>query len=480
MSEPGQPAAGQPAAATTDGPASSAAGTPAAGTPAAASPDAPQGDRPTDPARRRFFREFAQELFQTAATVVGAATALQRSSAEAAGAILNPSATFLPPVVDETAPTIHVAPPVGFRTAFRLDDERLLLIDQRRLPNQLVEIECRTANDVAHEIREMTIRGAPAVGQAAALGLALTARRSRTSQPYARSAIVRAGSRTLLAARPTSRYIHWTVDRLISRFDGFGASEEDGEAIATAMLDEAEAIVAEATADHGRLIEAGLGLLPPPGERPLAILTHGSTGVLGGGQVGTALAIAVAAAQAGRELVVYVDESRPNLEGARITTWELTQAGVQHVLIADGAAGWLLAAGRVDLVLVGAERIAANGDTANDVGTYPLAAVAARHGVPFYVCAPLGCVDPDTSDGTRIPIEQRSAVEVTRLAGVPVAPPETAVLNPVYDVTPHDLIRAFVNEEGIIEPPFGRTIEAAIASRAARYPAPPPREPAVP
>ena len=206
------------------------------------------------------------------------------------------------------------------------------------------------------------------------------------------------------------------------------------------MRAEADAIVFEATTDHGRLAGFGLAVLPPLEERPVRILTHCNTGPLACGQYGTALGIVQAAHHAGRPVHVWVDETRPYLQGARLTAWELAQAGVPHTLLPDVAAGYLMSRGEVDLILVGADRVAANGDTANKVGTYTLAVLAARHGVPFYVCAPTSSIDLATATGAEIVIEERSPDEVTSFRGVRIAPPDTAVRNPAFDVTPADLI----------------------------------------
>ena len=220
------------------------------------------------------------------------------------------------------------------------------------------------------------------------------------------------------------------------------------------MRAEADQIVLEATTDHGRLAEFGLAALPTPVDRPLRILTHCNTGPLACGQFGTALGVVQVAHHAGREIHVWVDETRPYLQGARLTAWELQQAGVPHTLIPDVAAGSLMKAGEVDVVLVGADRIAANGDTANKVGTYPLAVLAARHDIPFYVVAPLSSVDLDTPDGDAIPIEERSADEVLELRGVRIAPVGTTARNPAFDVTPGDLVSGVVTEEGVVRAPF--------------------------
>jgi methylthioribose-1-phosphate isomerase len=234
------------------------------------------------------------------------------------------------------------------------------------------------------------------------------------------------------------------------------------------MRREAELIVAEATDDHGRLAQAGLAVLPDVGDRELRLLTHCNTGSLACGQFGTALGIVQAAFFAERPLRVWVDETRPYLQGARLTAWELAQAGVPYTLIPDVAAGSLMAGGLVDAVLVGADRVAANGDTANKVGTYPLSVLAARHGVPFYVCAPLSSVDLETPDGAAIPLEERPAKEVTEIRGQRIAPAGAEVWNPAFDMTPADLITGIVTEEGVLRPPFGPALRAAMDRRDAR------------
>ncbi len=437
---------------------------------------APMADPPPDPdtelrlARRRFFRQFAGDLLQTAATVAGAAQALQRASAEAAGAILDPASAALR-LEDAGSPTEPPpsGAPTGFRTPFREGDDVLYLIDQRRLPDALVEVEVRNGPEAASAIREMIVRGAPAIGQVAALGLALSAGRARETQPYARRAILRGAAAALKAARPTAVNLGWAVDRLMARYDQLGDLTEDGDAVAAALRAEADAIVHEATTDHGRLAEFGLAALPVRDFGPLRILTHCNTGPLACGQFGTALGIVQAAHHAEREIAVWVDETRPYLQGARLTAWELAQAGVPHTLIPDVAAGFLMSRGEVDVILVGADRVAANGDTANKVGTYPLAVLAARHGIPFYVCAPTSSIDPATPDGASIEIEERSADEVLEVRGVRIAPPGTAVRNPSFDVTPAELIGGIVTEEGVVRPPFATGLAAAIAAASARW-----------
>ena len=370
------------------------------------------GGPPVDLGRRRFFRAFAGELIQTAATVAGAAQALQQISAQAAGAILNPdgAAALLGPAGDDPAGTPGASSgPTGFRTPFREDGGTLYLIDQRRLPDVLEEYPCRYAGEVAFAIREMIVRGAPAIGQVAAIGLAMGAEQQRHGMPYARRATLRGAAQALIRTRPTAVNLRWAVERVMARYDEIGDLSEDGDAIADAMRAEADAIVFEATTDHGRLAGFGLELLPSFEDRPVRILTHCNTGPLACGQYGTALGVVQAAHHGGRDVHVWVDETRPYLQGARLTAWELAQAGVPHTLLPDVAAGHLMARGEVDVILVGADRVAANGDTANKVGTYPLAVLAARHGIPFYVCAPTSSVDLTTASGDDIELEERDA-----------------------------------------------------------------------
>jgi methylthioribose-1-phosphate isomerase len=423
-----------------------------------------------DLARRRFFRQFAGELFNGAAGVVGAAQALQQMTAEAAGAILDPgSVAHGSPVA---APAVPPAPS-GFRTPFRETPGVLHLIDQRKLPDVLEEYRARSASEAAFAIREMIVRGAPAIGQVGAIGLTLTADKARTTRPYARRATLRGAAKTLIGARPTAVNLRWAVERVMAAYEAIGDLSEDGDAIADAMRAETDTIIFETTEDHGRLAAFGLEALEFPDDRPLRILTHCNTGPLACGQFGTALGIVQVAHHAGREVHVWVDETRPYLQGARLTAWELAQAEVPHTLIPDVAAGHLMARGEVDVVIVGADRIAANGDTANKVGTYPLAVLAARHGIPLFIAAPISTVDLGTPEGEAIPIEERKATEVLNVRGVRIAPPNTEVRNPAFDVTPSDLITGIVTEEGVVRAPFDEGLAEAVARREVRRAASP-------
>jgi len=443
-----------------------------------------------DVGRRKFFRQFAAEVIHSATTAAGAAGALQRAASEAAGAILSPDNAFgsgaagssgaggapsinpmfglSPNLLAPTPPPANPAPGEarGFRTAFRMEARRILFIDQRKLPGELVEYACSDGGEVAIAIREMVVRGAPALGQAAAYGLALTAEQSRSLSLPDRKARLRGAETALRQSRPTAVNINWALDRMLARIDRLGDLADNGDVVAGVLRVEADAICAEATRDHGALADFGLSLLPPTPGRELRLLTHCNTGPLACGQFGTALGIVQAAWAANRRLEIFVDETRPYLQGARLTAWELVQAGVPYTLLADGAAGSLLATGQIDAILVGADRIAANGDTANKVGTYPLSVMAARHGVPLYVCAPLSSVDLATADGSLIPIEMRPEEEVFNAGGVRVAPRFGKAWNPAFDVTPAALISAIVTEEGVLRPPFGPAIAAAVAAKA--------------
>lgn len=442
-------------------------------TPIEGAPAAVEAVEVADPTRRQFFRQFAGDLVTSAAHVVGAVTELRDRSAAEAGILLGEPAAAASggtaPITGTSTGETPNGAPSGFRTPFRFEsDNVLLVIDQRKLPDVLVEVPVRSASDAANAIRLMIVRGAPAIGQVAAIGLALTGRITAQSQAHARRAILEGAANMLRAARPTAINLRWAVDRLMARYHEIGALSPDGEAIRAALHDEAMAIVAEATDDHGRLAEAGLAILPQPADRPLQVLTHCNTGPLACGQFGTALGVVQAAHQVERPLHVWVDETRPYLQGARLTAWELLQAGVPHTLLPDMAAGPLMAAGEVDVILVGADRVAANGDTANKLGTYTLAVLAARHGVPFLVCAPLSSVDLDTADGAAIPIEDRPGIEVSEIRGIRIAPEGTAVRNPSFDVTPAELITAIVTEEGALRAPFGPALRAAMDRRDAR------------
>jgi methylthioribose-1-phosphate isomerase len=312
----------------------------------------------------------------------------------------------------------------------RWDEDALLILDQRRLPREEIWLRCPTPESVAEAIRTLAVRGAPAIGLAAAYGMALAGDRE-------------AAGALLRSARPTAVNLAWAVDRSLAADDPLELARE-------LHQDQRDADL--------RMGELGARLFAP-GDRAL---THCNTGALATGGLGTAGGVLAAAWELGRLAEVWVDETRPLLQGARLTAWELGRAGIPHRVIADAAAGGLMARGLVDRVVVGADRIAANGDVANKVGTYPLAVLAARHEIPFYVAAPLSTIDAGTATGAEIPIEERDPAEVLA-AG---APAESDALNPAFDVTPADLVTALITEAGVLEAPYGASIAAATQAAA--------------
>jgi len=336
-------------------------------------------------------------------------------------------------------------------------DDGMGILDQTRLPAEEVRVECRSVEEVADAIRRMAVRGAPVLGVAAAYGMALAARRSRAGDlPPLVEELERAGA-MLIATRPTAVNIRWAVDRVLAR----ARSAVDRPSAQEAVLEEALAIEredAEACAALGRF---GSELVP----RGARILTHCNTGMLCTAGIGTAMGVIYRAHLEGKGIHVWVDETRPVWQGARLTAWEFQRLGVPMTLIPDMAAGSLMAAGRVDLVIVGADRIAANGDVANKIGTYSLAVLAKHHGVPFYVAAPTSTLDPDTPSRAEIRIEERDPSEVTTALGLPVAPPETPAENPAFDVTPAELVTAVVTERGVVRPPLGESLRPLLAER---------------
>jgi methylthioribose-1-phosphate isomerase len=318
---------------------------------------------------------------------------------------------------------------------------RLRLLDQRALPQRVRYVTCASAAAVADAIRRLVVRGAPAIGAAGAYGVALAAGRG------SRAAVEQAATR-LAAARPTAVNLARAVDRALAAYDAGGAG---------AALAEAHAVASEDVLANRALGSFGQPLVP---ERA-RVLTHCNAGALACVGYGTAIGIIRAAAEAGKQPRVWVDETRPVLQGARLTAWELDRLGIEHTLIADSMAGALMATGEVDLVIVGADRVAANGDVANKIGTYALAVLAQHHRVPFVVAAPTSTVDLATPDGTRIAIEERSPDEVTRVGGVRTAPAGTPALNRAFDVTPAALVGAIVTDRGVARPPFERSLRGA-------------------
>lgn len=321
------------------------------------------------------------------------------------------------------------------------------IVDQTVLPESLVTRDLETAEQVAEAIQRLQVRGAPLIGIAAAMGLVAGLRERRGGPRAAFLARLEELAGLLGATRPTAVNLHTALARMRRVA---AATPGDGSSLWDRLSGEASAILEEDRAMCRRIGEQGLSLIPAGAQ----VLTHCNAGALATGGIGTALAPIYVAHETGRQVHVWVSETRPLLQGARLTTWELRHAGIPCTLVTDGMAGALLRAARVDAVLVGADRIAANGDFANKIGTYGLAVLALHHGVPFYCVAPSSSIDPATATGDAIPIEQRAAAEVTSLLGRPTAPPGTAAWNPAFDVTPSRYVTGYLTDHGLVRPPF--------------------------
>ncbi|MEX0937959.1 MAG: S-methyl-5-thioribose-1-phosphate isomerase [Pirellulales bacterium] len=339
-------------------------------------------------------------------------------------------------------------------------DGRLVLLDQTRLPLEQVEITCRTVEDVWEAIRSLRVRGAPAIGVAAAYGVCIAAQTSADDRPQSILDAVASGCERLATSRPTAVNLFWALDRMRRTAERLAASQS-GRAMHEALLAEAHAIAEEDRRMCDEIGRIGAELLSD-GQ---GVLTHCNAGALATAGSGTALAVITAAHRAGKRLRVFVDETRPLLQGSRLTAWELLQEGVPATLICDNAACHLMGEGRVQAVVTGADRIAACGDVANKIGTYAVAVAAAAHDIPFYVAAPTSTFDLSIESGRQIPIEQRAAGEVTCGLGKQTAPDGVEVYNPAFDVTPARLIRAIITERGLIEPVTAQRIAEVVGGR---------------
>jgi methylthioribose-1-phosphate isomerase len=353
-------------------------------------------------------------------------------------------------------------------------DEGVVMLDQRLLPEQEIYLTLRTGEEVAAAIRDMAIRGAPAIGVAAAMGLALGFVRGGDAPPPERTARFEALARLFGATRPTAVNLFWAIARMRRRFEAHRG--EPFPALGAALRNEALAIQEEDVAANRRMGRLGASLLPDR----CRVLTHCNAGALATAGYGTALGVLRAAVEAGKSVAVYADETRPFLQGTRLTAWELRRDGIPVTVLSDNMAGHLFQKRSIDLVLVGADRIARNGDVANKIGTYTIAVLAREHGVPFYVAAPTTTVDLALADGTAIPIEERDPDEVTRFAGRRLAPEGVRAIHPAFDVTPGRLISAIITERGVARPPYDETLAALCAggappaeAQASADPAPP-------
>jgi len=327
-------------------------------------------------------------------------------------------------------------------------DEGVRFIDQTKLPTEETYVTCKTYQEVADAIRTMIVRGAPAIGVAAGMGVAIGVEKSAArdiatlKQEFSEICSVIAGT------RPTAVNLFWGVRRMQQKFGE--VSGQPIPAIKKALVEEAQRMHAEDIAANQAMGKHGAVLLPSSG----TILTHCNAGALATAGYGTALGVIRAAVDSGKKLQVFADETRPFLQGSRLTAWELMKDGIPTTVISDNMAGAMMRLGKIDAIVVGADRIAANGDVANKIGTYTVAVLAKEHGIPFYVAAPFSTVDLETADGSQIPIEQRAASEVTHMAGRQLTPDGVMIENPAFDVTPHQYVSAIITERGVVREPY--------------------------
>jgi methylthioribose-1-phosphate isomerase len=327
----------------------------------------------------------------------------------------------------------------------------VVMIDQTKLPREEVYVTCTNYGEVAAAIRSMVIRGAPAIGVAAAMGIAIGMRDAETEQQFEQVCSV------LAATRPTAVNLFWAIDRMRRKFQTLRGKPIDD--VREELIAEAQRIRLEDIAINECIGKNGAGLVPDG----KTVLTHCNAGALATAGYGTALGVIRAAVAAGKHIDVFADETRPFLQGARLTVWELQHDGIPTTLITDNMAGHFLQSGRIGCVVVGADRIVANGDVANKIGTYSLAVLAKENQVPFYVAAPVSTLDLKLASGREIPIEQRAAAEVTHVFGVPVAPEGTAVENPAFDVTPNRYVTAIVTERGVARPSYLESLRKLVS-----------------
>jgi len=338
-------------------------------------------------------------------------------------------------------------------------DQGVVMVDQRRLPTEVIRHTYTDYRDVAAAIRDMVIRGAPAIGVAAAMGFALGVLRSKAKTVEELRAEVPQIADALAHTRPTAVDLFWAIKRMRDRFDTLAAAG-DLAPLKREMVAEARRVHADRWADDEAIGKFGAALLPAEGQ----IMTQCNAGALATAGIGTALGVIRVAAEQGRKMHVLVPETRPYLQGSRLTAWELHEDGIPLTLITDNMVGHFFKKGHVGAVVVGADRIAANGDTANKIGTYQIAVLAREHNVSFYVAAPISTLDLAIPSGEQIPIEERAAEEVTHIRGVRIAP-EVAVANPAFDVTPARLIAAIITERGVARAPYTDSLRKLAAAR---------------
>ena len=337
-------------------------------------------------------------------------------------------------------------------------DDAVVMIDQRKLPVTEIYVTCKTANDVAKAIKTMVIRGAPAIGVAAAMGIALGMRRSKATGTKQFTTEFQKLCDLMAATRPTAVNLFWAIERMKRTF----AEAAQGGCSVDELKDRLQL---EALKIHDEDVQScrdmgafGAELVP----HEARILTHCNAGALATAGYGTALGVIRAAAERGKNIAVLADETRPFLQGARLTAWELVKDGIKTTVITDNMSASMMRLGHVDLVVVGADRIAANGDVANKIGTYGVAVLAKEHGIPFYVAAPLSTIDLETPDGSRIPIEERNDREVTHVGASRLTPEGALIRNPAFDVTPAKYVTAIITERGVARPPYAESLASLV------------------
>ncbi len=340
-----------------------------------------------------------------------------------------------------------------------MQPDAIVMIDQRKLPAQEVYVHCTTANEVARAIKTMVIRGAPAIGVAAAMGLALGMRNSKALGTKQFAVEFNKLCELMAGTRPTAVNLFWAIERMKRAFSTGIRAGESVDELKARLKQESARIHDEDVASCRAMGRFGAEVVPDNAR----ILTHCNAGALATAGYGTALGVIRAAAELGKVKGVFADETRPVLQGARLTAWELVRDRIPTTVITEGMAGPLMRDGQIDVIVVGADRIAANGDVANKIGTYTVAMMARAHGVPFYVAAPLSTIDLETPNGQAIPIEQRDPREVTHIGPTRLTPEGASVLNPAFDVTPHDLIAGIITERGICRAPFADSLRAVFS-----------------
>jgi methylthioribose-1-phosphate isomerase len=340
------------------------------------------------------------------------------------------------------------------------NDAGVVMIDQRKLPAVEVYVTCKTSNEVAKAIRTMVIRGAPAIGVAAAMGIALGLKRSAATGTRQFTTEFQRTCDVMAATRPTAVNLFWAIERMKKVFAEAAQGGAGVDDLKRRLEDEARAIHDEDVRSCRAMGAYGATLVPDQAN----ILTHCNAGALATAGYGTALGVIRAAAEQGKKIAVLADETRPFLQGARLTAWELVKDGIDTTVITDNMAGSMMRLGDVDLVVVGADRIAANGDVANKIGTYAVAVLAREHGLPFYVAAPLSTIDLATADGSGIPIEERNVREVTHVGAARMTPEGARIRNPAFDVTPAKYVTAIITERGIARPPYAESLAKLLAS----------------